>query len=50
MTKATQAPTAAYNIEEWMLGLEEAPKVEVRNGVACNCGLEQRSAHSQHAG
>ena len=51
MMKATWAPTTAYNIEEWMWGLEEeAPKVEMRNGDAGNCGLEQRSAHSQHAG
>ena len=51
MMKVTKAPTAAYNIEEWMGGLEEdVPKVEVRNGDAIVHGPEQRNAHSQHAG
>ena len=41
MMRATQAPTTAYNIEEWMWGLEEdAPKVEARNDDASNHGLE----------
>ena len=51
MTNATQAPAATYNIEEWMQGLkEDAAKVEARNGDTGNCRLEQRNAHSQHAG
>ena len=51
MMKVMRAPTAAYNIEDWMWGLEEdTPKVEVRNGDAINCIPEQRNAHSQHAG
>ena len=41
---------AAYNIEEWMWGLREAPSGEVRNGDVGNHGLEQRSAHSQCVG
>ena len=33
--KTNQTPTAAYNIEEWMQGLEEdASEVEARNGDA----------------
>ena len=37
MMKTTWAPAAAYNIEEWVWGLEEdAPKVEVRNGDVDN--------------
>ena len=51
MTKATQAPAAAYNNEDWMWGLEEeAPKWEAGNGDVGDHGLDQRSAHSQHAG
>ena len=51
MTKAAQAPATAYNIEEWMWGLEEeAPEVEARNSEVGNCGLEWRNTHSQHAG
>ena len=51
MMKATQVPASAYNIEEWIWGLEEeAPKVKVRNGDVDNNGLEQRSIHSYHAG
>ena len=51
MMKVTQAPTAAYNIEEWMEGLEEETSDgEVRNGDVGNHGLEQKSAHFQHAG
>ena len=51
MMKATQPPTAAYNIEEWMWGLEEeAHKRGVRNDDADNCRPEKRSAHSQCAG
>ena len=41
----------AYDIEEWMLGMEEAaPKSEVRNGDAVNHRHEPRNAHSQHNG
>ena len=41
MTKATRTPATAYNIEEWMWGLEEdAPKVEARNGDIGDCRLE----------
>ena len=51
MMEATWAPTAAYNIEEWTQGLEEeVPEVEMRNGDVGDHRLEQRSAHSQHAG
>ena len=51
MTKPAQAPTAAYNIEEWMRGLEEAASNgEVRNGDMGDGRLEQRSTHCQHAG
>ena len=51
MMKATQAPTMEYNIEEWMQGLvEEAPKVEARNGDVGNCGLDWGNAHSQCTG
>ena len=51
MMKATWAPAAAYNIEEWMQGLEEdAPEGEVRKGDVDNCRLEQRNTHSQCAG
>ena len=47
MTKATQTPTAPYNIEEWMQGLkEEAAKEEARHGDAGNCRLVQRNTHS----
>ena len=44
MMKATQAPTTAYNIEEWIQGMEEeALKVEARNSAKGNHVLEQRS-------
>ena len=44
-------PTAAYNIEEWMQGLEEdISEAEVRNGKASNCGTELRNVHSQCVG
>ena len=37
MKKAIWAPATAYNIEEWMWGLEEdAPKVEASNGDVGN--------------
>ena len=39
--KIPWVPTAAYNIEEWMQGLEkEASNGGVRNGDVGNCGLE----------
>ena len=45
MTKVKKALTEAYNIEEWMRGLEEdAPEEEVRNGDAINHGPEQINA------
>ena len=48
-TNTNQTPTAAYNIEVWMQGLEEdASEVEVRNGNVSNHGTEQRNIHSQH--
>ena len=38
---ANPDPAAAYNIKEWMWGLEEeASKVDVRNSDVGNCGLE----------
>ena len=43
--------TAAYNIEEWMQGLEEdASEAEVRNDEVRKCGTEQKNAYSQNAG
>ena len=40
-------PTVAYNIEEWMQGLEDdASEVEVINGNVSNHGTEWRNAHS----
>ena len=49
--KTNQIPTAAYNIKEWMRGLEEdASEVEVRNGEVNNCGAEQRNAYSHCMG
>ena len=51
MTKVMRTPTTAYNIDEWMEGLEEdAPKVEARNGNVINCRPEWRNAHPQCAG
>ena len=48
--KTKWTPTAAYNMEEWMWGLEEdASKVEVRNGKVSNHGTERRNAYSQCA-
>ena len=39
--KAARASAAAYNIEEWMQGLEEeASNGEVRNGDVGHHGLE----------
>ena len=44
ITKTNQIPSAAYNIEEWMQGLEEdVSKVEVRKGDVSNCGTEWRN-------
>ena len=41
----------AYDIEEWMCGMEEdAPKVEVGNGDVINHRPQQRNAHSQCTG
>ena len=49
--KTNLTPTAAYNIKEWMQGLEEdASKVEIRNGNVSNHGTEQRNVCSQHVG
>ena len=39
-TKTNQTPAAAYNIKEWVQGLEEASKLEVRNGDVSNCGTK----------
>ena len=51
MMKVMKVPTTAYNIEEYMWGLEEdAPEVEVRKGSMTNCRSEKRNMHSQHAG
>ena len=47
--KTNKTAAAAYNIEEWMQGLEEdASKAEMRNGKVSNHGIEWRNAHSQH--
>ena len=44
-----RTPTVAYDIKEWMWGMEEdAPKGEVRNGNVINCRPDQRNAHSQY--
>ena len=41
MMKVTRTPTATYDTEEWMKGMEEdTPKGEVRNGDVVNCGPE----------
>ena len=49
--KTNQTPATAYNIHEWMQGLEEDIfKGEVRNGDAGICGTDQRNAHSQSVG
>ena len=49
--KVMRTPIAAYDIEEWMWGMEEdASKVEARNGDVINCRPKQRNAHSQCAG
>ena len=46
-----RTPTAAYDIKEWMQGIEEdAPKVEVRSGNAINHRSEWVNVHLQHAG
>ena len=51
MMKVMRTPTAAYDIKEWMWGVEEdASKGEVRNGDAVNHRPEGRNAHSQHTG
>ena len=51
MMKTIQTPAAAYNIEEWMQGLEEdASKVEVRNGDVSYYGTEWRNAYSECVG
>ena len=42
---------AAYNIKEWMQGLEEdTSEVEGRHGEVSNSGTEQKNAHSQCVG
>ena len=47
MMEVMRAPTATYNIGEWIRGLEEdATNVEVRNSDAINHGSEQSNAHS----
>ena len=44
--KTGQTPTAAYNIKEWMQGMEEdASKTELRNNTTSDCGTEQKNAH-----
>ena len=46
--KTNWAPAAAYNIEEWMQGLEEdASEVEVRNSKVSNWGTDWRNTCSQ---
>ena len=40
MKKVRRAPITAYDIEEWMQGVEaDAPKVEARNGDKIDCSL-----------
>ena len=39
-----------HDTEEWMWGVEDAPKVEARNGNANDHRPEQRNTCSQHAG
>ena len=51
MMKVTRTPTVAYDIKEWMQGVEEdAPKEKLRNGNAINCRPEWRNTHSQCTG
>ena len=51
MMKLMKAQATAYNIEEWMRGLEEnVPKEEARNGDVINHRPEQTNIHSQCAG
>ena len=43
MKKVTRTPAAAYDIEEWMLSMEEdVPKWEARKGDAVDHRPEQR--------
>ena len=43
MMKVMRTPTTAYDIKEWMWGMEEdAPKGEVRGGDVVNCRPEQK--------
>ena len=49
--KVMKTPTTAYDIEEWMWGMEEvAPEGEARKGNVVNHRPEQGSTHSQHTG
>ena len=50
-TKVTRTDTMAYDIEEWMWGMEEDfPKVEARNDNENDCRPEWRNTYSQCAG
>ena len=45
--KTNWTPGAAYNIKEWMWGLDkDASEVEGRHGKVSNHGTEWRNAHS----
>ena len=51
MTNVMRNPATAYDIEEWMWGMEEdAPKGEMRKVIVVNHRPEQRNAHSQCTG
>ena len=51
MKKVMRTLTTAYDMEEWMWGMEEdASKVKVRNGHAINHRPEWRNTRSQHTG
>ena len=50
ITKVMRTPTMAYDIEEWMWGVEDASKVEARDSNAIDQRPEQRNTHPQHVG
>ena len=48
-TKTNQTPTTAYNINEWMQGLEQdASEAELRNNKMSYHGTELKNAQPQH--
>ena len=51
MTKLTKTPITAYDIQDWMQGVEEdASKKGARKVDAFNCRPEQINAHSRCTG